>query len=641
MNNMNLIRLSSLFSTLLISSVLQAQTPGGSGMLGLNLWLKANSGISCSSNGCSISSWSDNSGFGNNATQSTSSIQPTFVEVASNYNPAINIHNMGKAQADKQHFILPNSTIPTGSSDYTFFILVDNVINPGFPLAGGFSSTNSANRVRVDPNGMVKNSWQNSSTDLLTSTLSSGGNKQLIVINYNSTVPTRSIFVQGANKATSTDIGVSTSSTNNKIGVREDLVGNLSGNINEIIVYARSLSSTEQHQVSSYLAIKYGITLAGSSGVAQGNYIASDNRQLWDASLAPSYQNQIIGIGRDDATELRQHQSITTDGAVRIYRGALSTSNVNNMNNFGNDLAHILIGSNTGLSKEDAATASEVPTATKSTEIIDVRLDQEFKITKTNATDDFNIEIDIDGSSSFSSYSDAELRLMVDDDGDFSNGGTTVYYNGDGTGILLSQLGGTLSIQNLSTTHFANNSTQFMTVGAHTPILSIAALQHFDVTCSPEGNKISFGINAYRQGTVRINRSADGFSFENIKTLNYTKEMQQFVWHDQDFHGDVSYYQLEFIDESGSKTASPVKAATCSSKQPTQIRFDREADNLILNAQSTGILQLVNSFGQVVLTKAISPGETKLNLNQLPKGLYIGQLSSPEKSSAKSFKIIR
>jgi hypothetical protein len=641
MNNMNLPSLSNLFGILLISSVLQAQSPGGSGMMGLNLWLKANSGSSCLSNGCSISNWSDNSGSSNDASQSSSAIQPTFIEVATNYNPAINIDNAGKVKADRQYFSLPNSTIPTGGSDYTFFLMVDNVTNAGFPLAGGLSSTHSANRVRVDPNGLVKNSWQNSSTDLLTSTLSSGGGRQLIAINYNSTVPTRTIYVQGDNKATSTDIGISTSSSNNKIGVREDLAGTLSGNINEIIIYAQSLSNVEQHQVSSYLAIKYGITLAGSSGVAQGNYVTSNNTLLWDASLAPSYQNQIIGIGRDDATELRQHQSITEDGAVRIYREALSVSNVNNMNNFGNDLAYILVGSNAGLLKEDAATSSETPTATKSSEIIDIRLDQEFKVTKTNVTDDFNMEIDIDGSSSLSSYSDAELRLIVDDDGDFSNGGTTVYHNGDGTGVVLSQLGSTLSIQNLSTTHFANNSTQFMTVGAHTPILSVGTLQHFNIACSAEGNQVSLGINAQRQGSFSINRSTDGFSFERIKILDYKKGMQQLVWYDQDFQGAETYYQLDFTDERNKNFASPIKVVTCANMQPAQVRFDHEANQLILNSEKTGIVQLTNSFGQVVLSQSIAAGKTQISLNQLPKGLYIGQLSSPERGDTKSFKLVR
>jgi hypothetical protein len=60
------------------------------------LWLRADAGTSCTTNGCTLSAWNDQSGLGRNATQATTASQPLFVTNAVNFNPAINFNSTAK-----------------------------------------------------------------------------------------------------------------------------------------------------------------------------------------------------------------------------------------------------------------------------------------------------------------------------------------------------------------------------------------------------------------------------------------------------------------------------------------------------------------------------------------------------------------
>jgi hypothetical protein len=77
----------------------------------------------------------------------------------------------------------------------------------------------------------------------------------------------------------------------------------------EIIAYTGKLSPVEFQRISSYLAIKYGVTLDQTSNL---DYLASDasGATIWDATcLLQAINNGIAGIGRDDCSGLEQKQS--------------------------------------------------------------------------------------------------------------------------------------------------------------------------------------------------------------------------------------------------------------------------------------------------------------------------------------------
>ena len=70
-------RLVGVLITTAICAIMAAQAPGGV-TAGLQVWLKADAGMSTNTNGAAVSSWQDQSGNGRHATMAIVSKQPTY-----------------------------------------------------------------------------------------------------------------------------------------------------------------------------------------------------------------------------------------------------------------------------------------------------------------------------------------------------------------------------------------------------------------------------------------------------------------------------------------------------------------------------------------------------------------------------------
>lgn len=92
------------------------------------------------------------------------------------------------------------------------------------------------------------------------------------------------------------------------------------GDLVEIVAYSDDLTTTEQTQVNSYLAIKYGVTLDQSSGSGGTAYLDSAGSTIWATDTSDEFENDIAGIGQDDDADLDQinSQSQHTDGILRV-----------------------------------------------------------------------------------------------------------------------------------------------------------------------------------------------------------------------------------------------------------------------------------------------------------------------------------
>ena len=89
---------------------------------GLSMWLDANSGVTTS--GSNVTSWTDLTGNGHNATQSTAGDQPTFVSNGLNGNPTVQFNGIadslsiaGQPITSQQFTIL---AVLTNSNSSTF-----------------------------------------------------------------------------------------------------------------------------------------------------------------------------------------------------------------------------------------------------------------------------------------------------------------------------------------------------------------------------------------------------------------------------------------------------------------------------------------------------------------------------------------
>ncbi len=82
-----------------------------------------------------------------------------------------------------------------------------------------------------------------------------------------------------------------------------DSITSFKGAIAEMLFYNNSLSYKDITRVSTYLAIKYGISLSDI------NYIRSDNAVIWDVKKNKEFNNEIAGIGKDLKLQINQKQS--------------------------------------------------------------------------------------------------------------------------------------------------------------------------------------------------------------------------------------------------------------------------------------------------------------------------------------------
>ena len=86
----------------------------------------------------------------------------------------------------------------------------------------------------------------------------------------------------------------------------------LYGRIAEAMYFDHRISDTAVIQWISYMAVKYGVTLA------QTDYLDSRRDVIWDYTDYPDYSTSIAGLGRDDSVGLYQKQTYFADNQMII-----------------------------------------------------------------------------------------------------------------------------------------------------------------------------------------------------------------------------------------------------------------------------------------------------------------------------------
>ena len=102
----------------------------------------------------------------------------------------------------------------------------------------------------------------------------------------------------------------------------------LYGRIAEAMYFDHRISDTAVIQWISYLAVKYGVTLA------QTDYLDSRRNVIWDYTDYPDYNTSIAGLGRDDSVGLNQKQTYYADGQIIFGVNQLAQTNEDNASAF-------------------------------------------------------------------------------------------------------------------------------------------------------------------------------------------------------------------------------------------------------------------------------------------------------------------
>ncbi|MGJ8661674.1 MAG: gliding motility-associated C-terminal domain-containing protein, partial [Bacteroidota bacterium] len=283
------------------------------------------------------------------------------------------------------------------------------------------------------------------------------------------------------------------------------------GYIHEYIFYDRDLTAIEVRKVNTYLAIKYGITLENLTFSAQGDYLATDGTTIWDASIYPIYHNNVIGIGRDDSQGLLQKQSHAFDDNYRLYISNLSPTNIGNTGTINSNISYITMGQLNATGCSTAASQAEAPAGTQS------RLVKEWKVTNTNFSQTFNVDIKIDtcqNPGSFVGNVDlANLQLLIDsDDGNFTN--ATAYDQSNG--ITFSYTNGIITVTGISNAIVPLNSTRYFTIAYNR---SITYFTGNNTICDGDSSAITINI-LDANGPINVDYSDGNFTTTLTNVVN-------------------------------------------------------------------------------------------------------------------------
>jgi hypothetical protein len=359
-----------------------SQTPGN--LPNLALWLKADLGVTGVT---PITAWVDQSV---NATNPTINGNPVFQQSNFNYNPTVSLDGVGDffswgnivgGNTEGDAFSVHN--IPTATSLVARELWDWGALNSGssHPYSDNQFYDDFGSESSTTGDVMVLGNAFLSFTDVT---------KQYIYNSAGEPITGRENFIQG--KYTVGTPGMTPLGNTVTVGRGDFELGSqpLIADMGEIIYFDQKLTLAERRKVWTYLAVKYGITLEESGGGSNGDYIATNGILVWDATLTTNYHNNIIGLGRDDNESLLQKQSHTLDDTTRIYLNALQTTNGANTGVFTNNISYVLMGDNQGVMCETATSNAETPILPNF--INTGRLEREWKVTKTNYTDNFHAD---------------------------------------------------------------------------------------------------------------------------------------------------------------------------------------------------------------------------------------------------------
>ncbi len=386
----------------------------------------------------------------------------------------------------------------------------------------------------------------------------------------------------------------------------------------EIIAFTSSLSATNVQKIESYLGLKYGLTLPT-------NYLSTSGVIIYAPTA--SYTNNIIGIGKDDAEALTQKQSHNNDDSTRVYINNIAATNAANAGSFTNDISYVVMGSDKGIMCSNSASNSEKPAACG----LLGRLSREWKVTNTNYTQTFNMDITLNACATSTSTNVADLVLLVDDDGNFGTGTTNCYFNGDGTGIVFSYVNPVITISNISNTHIANNITKFITIASKSILTPLPIeLVDFKGNCNDDNN--GYTLNWTTASEINndyfvVEKSMNAINWQQLAIIDgagNSTSLKNYTYTDTETGNEITYYRLKQIDYNGKETIydSKIYTENCNLLNQTIEFYPNPATHSITikNASKYTYYSIINMLGQSIQQSILS-SET-INISNLASGIY-------------------
>jgi len=387
------------------------QTPTGPGGVYTSnvLWLKANANVTVS--GANVTAWGDASAAGMNATAFNN---PTLVTANHNFNPTISFNGTNN------YF-----DVADGFADFTAgasgFVIARPTANKSYARFIDFGlgeANNNLNFRRIGTSDDLGYEAVNGTTLSGISAASQITNNAVMGYSFVQAGTTANLYKNGLNLTSGTVLSLNNvTRTLNYIG-RSNWAADeyYQGDMAEVILFNRNLTTTERQRIDAYLALKFGYTL---DQTAPTNYVFSDGTVMWNASTNSTHKNNIAGIARDDVSVLNQKQSksINTGLQVAIGHGnTIATDNISNTNNFASDKTAFVWGDN------GAAASAWTSVGAPANRVI---LPRVWKVQKTGTTSLMKFQIADNSVPNGLPAEGTSVYLLMDADGDFSSGASS------------------------------------------------------------------------------------------------------------------------------------------------------------------------------------------------------------------------
>jgi hypothetical protein len=522
-----------------LRTIVACSAPGG--IANMAFWVKANAGTSTTANGGSLSTWNDQSGNARNASSPASGNNPTYYDNSTNninFNPVVNFNASSQAAATASYMTIPsNGILSTGNNPYEVYAVVapgaGNLGTPGKFLFAG-SGLNGFNAFDARAGNAFNDTWD--VNDLTVSGQWTTNYPSLAVFDFNSVQ--REMFISGGSVGTKVASNRTSTDANDALGCQVVAAGTniefYDGGIAEIITYPNtSHAQATRSLVESYLGIKYGITLLH-------DYVASNGSTVWSLSKNASYNNNIIGIARDDGA-LSQKQSKSTSvtpDMLTMYVGTKQTNQAANTGTFTAGDKSFFMAGNNGVPYEFTSSNTDVPAG------ICCRLQRVWLSQKTNFTNtDLTLQFDFNSINPGTPLFASDLRLLVDDNGVFSN--ATILAT---TTITVASAVVTVVVPASSITS-AQPYFTLASAAVRTPLP--VTIDAFSASCLQKNVQVNWTMGSAGNNSFTIERSGGAGNFVPVGVVASDQSvLQSYTWTDGSPLPGVSAYRLKVTDNN-------------------------------------------------------------------------------------------
>lgn len=625
-------------------------SPGGVST-NIRTWLQADNGAGTTTDGTTVSTWTDDSGMAADGS-GAGSTRPVYRRNTAdnvNFNPGIEF------DGTDDYLDLVDGTIATNGDPYSIYAVAapgsEHVAgNPGkIVMAGEYNLISSANLwVSVDVRSSMKVLHGFNQNDLISADNMAAQDEPVLMslLHDFSDSPRRESHMVSTMGSTSLTDNPTTNHSNDgsddKIGMATPVNEWFDGLIQEIVIFNGKHTTVERYPIESYLAIKYGLTL-------DHDYIASDGTSvIWDISANSGYNSNIAGIGRDDGSGLQQKQSKSENANTMLTVGhstSLATDNFTNANAFGANNSFFIWGDNGSAAANNGST--DVGFTTNGVNIVG-RMDRVWKSQETGTVGTIILRFDMSTVPSTTGQGNndlADVRLLMDANGTFASGAFAV---------SPSSFNNTTDVVEFQV-DFTGANGFFFTLGTIDAINAPLPVELVSFTGHNEGSKNIlewYTASEINNKEFVLERSVDGYVFETLGNLagaGTSNSPHYYTLPDNNPNVPVTYYRLKIIDYDGGFEYSETISIAIDIvdfdiisifPNPTQNNFSFIYDGSTEDKPLQ--LYVVNAVGAVVLdhtyTNVRNSAITNVHLDGVSAGIY--QVVFQQGELRKNYKLV-